>query len=74
MKHQNDTAFKNEMHPEDTLVVFTLYDMLHPIAGRIRQFVDQGKWTPPDYVYIHRGDGAIVQKYTFGFTVVKEIT
>lgn len=62
------------MHPENKLVVFKLYDMLYPIAGRLRQFVDKGRWTEPDYVYIHRGDGTILQKYKFGFTVLQEIT
>ena len=72
--HQDDSAFQHDMHHEDKLVIFKLNDMLHPIAGRLRQFVNKGRFTDPDYVYIHRGDGTILQKYTHGFTILKEIT
>lgn len=69
-KHEKDS---DSMHPEDRIVVFKLYDMMHPIAGRLRVFVDKGRWTESEYVYVHRGDGTILHKYTYGFEILKEV-
>ncbi len=70
MKHTED---KETMDSGDKLVVFKLSDMKEPIAGRYREFKDEGRFTNADYVYIHRGDGLILQKYSFGFEIIKEI-
>ena len=70
MKHKRDSC---NMHPDDQLVLFKLSDMKYPIAGRLREFVDNGRLSEPNYVYIHRGDGAILQKYIFGFTILQKI-
>lgn len=67
LEHKEDTE---SMHPDDPLVVFKLSDMLHPIAGRYRRFIDEGRWTKNDYVYIHRGDGTILHKYLYGFEIL----
>lgn len=61
------------MHEADDLIVFKLSDMKHPIAGRLRRFKNKGRWTQADYAYIHRGDGKILAKYSFGFAVLKTI-
>jgi hypothetical protein len=70
MKHAKDSE---DMHPDDALVVFKLSDMLHPIAGRHRAFVDNGRFSKADYVYVHRGDGTILHKYSYGFEIIKKI-
>jgi hypothetical protein len=70
MKHKQDSE---SMHPKDKLVVFKLNDMQHPIAGRLREFINEGRFSKSNYVYIHRGDGQILQKYSFGFTILQEI-
>jgi hypothetical protein len=61
------------MSPLDDIVVFKLCDMLHPIAGRVRHFIDKGRFSNSSYVYIHRGDGTILQKYTFGYKILQTI-
>ncbi len=68
--HKEDSE---NMHPEDPMVVFKLSDMKEPIAGRYRRFIDEGRWTKPDMVYIHRGDGTILHKYNYGFDILKII-
>lgn len=70
MKHEKDSE---NMSPDDKMVVFKLYDMKYPIAGRLRQFVDKGRFTDSDYVYIHRGDGTILHKYSYGYEILTEI-
>jgi hypothetical protein len=72
MKHADNSYDKN-MHPEDKLVVFKLSDMKYPIAGRLREFENKGRWTDSNYVYIHRGDGTILQKYSYGYEILQEI-
>lgn len=63
----------DHMSPDDAMVIFKLSDMKHPIAGRYRKFEKNGRFTHPDYVYIHRGDGLILQKYLHGFTILYEV-
>lgn len=70
MKHKKDF---DSMHPEDKIVLFKLHDMKYPIAGRLREFINEGRFSNSSYVYIHRGDGKILQKYSFGFTILQEI-
>lgn len=62
--------YKDNMHKDDPIVVIKLYDFKEPVAGRFRQFEDKGRWTKPIYVYIHRADGTILQKYTYGFEIL----
>lgn len=66
-KHTIDS---DHMHPEDALIVFKLSDMKYPVAGRFRHFYNRGKFTEPSYVYVHRADGLILHKYSFGFKVL----
>ncbi|ELP5903013.1 hypothetical protein QTV49_005070 [Vibrio vulnificus] len=68
-----DSEDSDHMNPDDAMVIFKLSDMKHPIAGRYRKFEKEGRFTKPDYVYIHRGDGQILQKYKHGFTILSEI-
>jgi hypothetical protein len=56
---------QEQMNPDDKFVIFKLYDMKYPIAGRV---TNDNK-----YVYVHRADGLILAKYTFGFQILKTI-
>lgn len=69
--HESDKD-TDMMHPDDELVVFKLYDMMHPIAGRLRRF-EEGRFEKSEYCYVHRGDGTILHKYSFGFEVLQSI-
>ena len=70
---ESDNEDSDHMSPDDAMVIFKLSDMKHPIAGRYRKFEKNGRFTHPDYVYIHRGDGLILQKYLHGFTILSEV-
>ena len=56
---------QESINPEDKMVIFKLNDMIYPTAGRLNE--------KEKYVYIHRADGVILAKYSFGFRVLKII-
>lgn len=69
-KHEKDS---DVMHPLDRIVVIKLYDFLHPVPCRLRLFVNEGRFTKPAYAYVHGADGAILQRYTYGYDILEEV-